>query len=86
VFCIDSHRSSPSPANVFDVGGKRMPRELAQKIEGTADRIVRSKAMKGDAKPRPASKSEIQSEVWKERDAKWIELQGEGKQEKAKKR
>jgi hypothetical protein len=86
VFCIDSHRSSPSPANVFDVGGTRMPKELAQKIEGNADRIVRSKAMKGDAKPRPASKSEIQSEVWKERDSKWIELQGEGKQEAKKKR
>ena len=84
VFCIDSHRSSPSPRNVFNVGNKRMPKELAAKIESTADRAVSAERAKGTHAPRPAAKSAIQSEVWRSRDAKWIELDGEGAQEAAK--
>lgn len=84
VFCIDSHRSSPSPQNVFNVGNKRMPKELASKIESSADAAVATERRKGVAAPRPAAKSAIQSEVWKSRDAKWIELDGEGEQETAK--
>ncbi len=84
VFCIDSHRSSPSPRNVFNVGNKRMPKELASKIESSADLAVSAERKKGVAAPRPAAKSAIQSEVWKARDAKWIDLDGEGAQEAAK--
>jgi hypothetical protein len=79
VFCIDSHRASPSTANVFNVGVSRLPKELAATIEGRADAAVRAKRA-----PRPAAKSEIQSEVWKSRDAKWIQLDGEGQQEATK--
>ena len=84
VFCIDSHRSSPSPQNVFNVGASRMPKELAATIEGRAENAVRAKRASGDRAPRPAAKSEIQSEVWKSRDAKWIKLDGEGQQEATK--
>ncbi|MGE0396610.1 MAG: hypothetical protein AB7T06_07840 [Kofleriaceae bacterium] len=84
VFCIDSHRSSPSPQNVFNVGNKRMPKELASKIEKSADMAVSAERRKGTAAPRPAAKSAIQSEVWKARDASWIDLDGEGAQEATK--
>ncbi|MFN0247105.1 MAG: hypothetical protein ACKV2T_09355 [Kofleriaceae bacterium] len=84
VFCIDSHRKSPSPVNVFNVGAKRIPKELAAKIESSADKAVSAERAKGARAPRPAAKSAIQSEVWKSRDAKWIELDGEGNQEATK--
>jgi len=81
VFCIDSHRSSPSTKNAFDVGATRMPKVLSQQIETSADAAVKSSGA-----PRPAAKGAIQSEVWKSRDSKWIELDGEGKQEVGKKK
>jgi hypothetical protein len=84
VFCIDSHRSSPSPQNVFHVGNKRLPKELARKIETSADKAVSAERAKGSHAPRPAAKAVIQSEVWKSRDSAWIELDGEGEQEAAK--
>ena len=86
VFCIDSHRPSPSPQNKFSVGATKIPRELAATIEKRADSVVMEAAAEGAAAPRPAAKAKIQSEVWRSRDAKWIELDGEGKQEAAKKR
>jgi len=79
VFCIDSHRSAPTTQNVFNVGKTRMPKELATTINDRADLAVKTKGA-----PRKASKSEIQSEVWKTRDSKWIQLDGEGAQEAAK--
>lgn len=84
VFCIDSHRSSPSPKNVFNVGGTRMPKQLASTIEKSADTVVRAEAAKGTPAPRKAAKASIQSEVWKSRDAKWLKLDGEGQQEASK--
>jgi hypothetical protein len=86
VFCIDSHRPSPSPQNSFNIGAKRMPRELAQTIETRADAAVAAERAQGKAAPRPAAKSAIQGEVWRSRDSKWIELDGEGKQEVGKKK
>lgn len=86
VFCIDSHRASPSPQNKFSVGAKRMPKELVQTIEKRADQAVDAARAEGNAAPRPAAKSSIQGEVWRSRDSKWIELDGEGKQEVGKKK
>jgi hypothetical protein len=78
VFCIDSHRASPSPANAFRLGSKRLPKTLRNEIEGKASgAIMRAR---GDYK---AAKSAIQSEVWGARDKKWIELDGERRNEKA---
>ena len=55
VFCIDSHRSSPSPANVFTVGVKRLPKELTSTIEKRADSMVHAAAEDGESAPRPAA-------------------------------
>jgi hypothetical protein len=84
VFCIDSHRGSPSSGNRFNVGAKRLPRELSQTIETRANAAVDEERASGNKDARPAAKGKIQSEVWRSRDSKWIELDGEGKQEAAK--
>lgn len=84
VFCIDSHRSSPSPANVFTVGQKRLPKDLTSTIEKRADMAVKKAYSDGESAPRPAAKSAIQSEVWRSRDANWVPLEGEGSQEAVK--
>ena len=86
VFCIDSHRPSPSPQNRFNVGASKLPPELARTIETRAEKMVEAAAATGAAAPRPAAKSSIQGEVWRSRDAKWVELDGEGKQEATKKK
>jgi hypothetical protein len=78
VFCIDSHRSSPSSDTKFGFAAERLPRELRQKITHGAKQLIREN--KGDvAKAKPA----IQSHMWETRDADWIKLEGERKQEKA---
>lgn len=78
VFCIDSHRSSPSASNVFRMAGKRLPKNLRREITVGADRyLMRAKGRM------PAAKSAIQSHIWKTRDAKWIKLEGERTQEKS---
>jgi hypothetical protein len=77
VFCIDSHRSSPSSDTKFGFAAERLPRELRQKITHGAQQIIREN--QGDvARAKPA----IQSHTWKTRDADWIKLEGERKQEK----
>ena len=86
VFCIDSQRGAPTSKNVFDVGATRMPKELSRQIEAGADEAVASAKKSGELTPRPAAKSAIQSKVWESRDSSWVELDGEGKQEVAKKR
>jgi hypothetical protein len=88
VFCIDSHRGAPTPANKFDVGGTRMPAELSQAIEARADHAVsETKAANPSAPPaatRAMAKGSIQSGVWDTRNRKWTKLDGEGKQEAGK--
>lgn len=82
VYCIDSHRSSPSPTTKFHVAEKRMPRELSTGI--AADASTAAQPYGGVASPSPAAKSAVQGQVWKNRDKKWIPLEGEGNQENAK--
>jgi len=84
VFCIDSHRASPSTNNVFTVGQKRLPKDLTSTIEKRAEMAVKRASADGESAPRPAAKSAIQSEVWRSRDANWIPLEGEGVQEATK--
>jgi hypothetical protein len=76
VFCLDSHRSSPSSGQNFKVAQKRLPKQLQNTIESGAKGILR-KAKGG------AANSEIQSHVWKTRNKKWIKLEGERKSEKS---
>ena len=82
VYCIDSHRSSPSSSTGFRVAKDRVPPALTKAIDADASR---SAAAAGGFSA-PAAKSAVQSEVWKNRDKKWIELDGEGKQEASKSR
>jgi hypothetical protein len=80
VFCIDSHRSSPSSETAFTVGKSRMPATLA----GNIDRKAKHAAAESGGFAAPAAKSAVQSEVWAARDANWIQLDGEGDQEAGK--
>lgn len=77
VYCIDSHRSSPTSETPFRIAGNRMPRQLHQEIKTATEQAA--KELGGYAAP--ASKSAVQSEVWRNRDKRWIKLDGEGKQE-----
>jgi hypothetical protein len=80
VYCIDSHRASPSSSTSFRVAKERAPKPLVQSIDDDASRAA---AAYGGVSA-PAAKGAVQSEVWKNRDKKWIKLDGEGAQEAAK--
>lgn len=80
VYCIDSHRPSPSSATKFRLGKTRLPKTLSRSIA----RDARKSAADNGGYAAPAAKSAVQGEVWKNRDAKWIKLDGEGAQEAAK--
>lgn len=77
VYCIDSHRSSPTPATPFRVGKERMPPQLSQAIDASTKKA----AERFGGVAAPSAKGSNQGEVWKTRDSKWIKLDGEGKQE-----
>ena len=78
VFCIDSHRPSPSTSTPFAMAGDRMPKELRAEVETGTQAILKAHKV-GNAKH---AKSEVQSHMWKTRDKKWIKLSGERKNEK----
>ncbi|MSP16911.1 MAG: hypothetical protein EXR73_09920 [Myxococcales bacterium] len=80
VYCIDSHRASPSSATKFTMAKTKVPKDLTEAISRAAD----EKAQANGGYAAPASKSAVQGEVWKNRDKKWIKLDGEGKQERSK--
>jgi hypothetical protein len=80
VYCIDSHRASPGPGTGFRIAKDRVPPPLVRAIDADS---ARAAAAYGGVSA-PAAKSAVQSEVWRNRDKKWIELDGEGKQEAAK--
>jgi hypothetical protein len=80
VYCIDSHRASPSSSTSFRIAKDRVPAPLVKAIDADAKESAKSYG----GVSAPAAKSAVQSEVWKNRDKKWIELDGEGKQEAAK--
>ncbi len=80
VYCIDSHRRSPRTGDVFRVAVERMPAELTRSIQSD----VSSAARTNGGYAAPAAKSAMQSEIWKNRNKKWVELDGEGVQEKRK--
>lgn len=77
VFCIDSHRASPTSTTPFALAKDRLPAQLATNIRGAAKKAADS--VGGYAAP--AAMSAVQGEVWKNRDADWIQLEGEGDQE-----
>lgn len=81
VYCFDSHRRSPTSSTPFRLAKDRVPAKIVQDIARDADSAAAS--LGGVSSPR--AKSAVQSEVWKNRDKKWIELEGEGQQELMKK-
>jgi hypothetical protein len=81
VYCIDSHRSSPSSDTPFRVAKTRMPRELARALDANTKAKA---AQSGSPVYAAPAKSAVQSEVWRTRDAKWIKLDGESTQEATK--
>jgi hypothetical protein len=80
VYCIDSHRASPSSSTSFRVAKDRVPAPLMKSIDEDATAAA---AEYGGVSAAPA-KGSVQSQVWKNRDKKWIKLDGEGAQEAAK--
>ena len=82
VYCIDSHRASPGSSTSFRVAKDRVPESLMRDIDNDAQK---SAARYGGVSA-AAAKPSVQSQVWKNRDKNWIELDGEGKQEAAKSR
>jgi len=80
VYCIDSHRGSPSSTTSFHLAKTRMPHQVFEAIDH--DSAAAAALMGGVSAP--AAKSTVQSEVWKDRDAHWVPLDGEGKQEEGK--
>jgi hypothetical protein len=80
VYCIDSHRSSPTSETPFRVAKTRMPRQLSTAIEKST---AETAAPYGGVTA-PTAKSAVQGEVWKTRDGKWIKLDGESAQEATK--
>lgn len=78
VFCIDSHRSSPSSSTGFSLAKNKMPKKMQQTMKSSNQAIY--KKNKGSLRK---SKSAVQSNMWKVRDADWVELEGERANEKA---
>ena len=76
VFCIDSHRSSPTARHSFRLGSKRLPKTLRTQIAGSAKTLLKKHGAM------PVAKSAIQSAVWQARDSAWLKLDGERKDEK----
>jgi hypothetical protein len=77
VYCIDSHRSSPTSQTPFRIAKERLPPQLTAAIDTESKQVA---APMGGVST-PAAKSAVQSTVWKNRDAKWIRVEGESKQE-----
>ena len=80
VYCIDSQRGSPSSQTSFHVAKGRIPHRVIEAID--ADAAAAAAPMGGVSAP--AAKSAVQSQVWENRDKKWVPLDGEGKQEAGK--
>jgi hypothetical protein len=80
VYCIDSHRPSPSSSTPFSIAKDRVPVNISRAIHEDATKA--SEGMGGMAAP--AAKSAVQGTVWKVRDRSWVKLDGEGKQEATK--
>ena len=81
VFCIDSHRASPTSKTQFSIASERLPPKLRSKIEKGTRALMKSKRASRAIGARRA----VQSHIWNTRDADWEVLQGERANEKASK-
>ena len=78
LFCIDSHRASPSSSTPFRLAQKRLPKQLRQDIEKGTRALLKSKKAKNAKQIR----GDVQGHGWKTRNKKWIRLEGERSNEK----
>jgi hypothetical protein len=78
VFCVDDHRDAPTSETPFTIARHRMPKQLATEI----DRNGRAAAKNAGGVDK--DHASVQDAVWETRDEKWVKLDGEGAQEKAK--
>ena len=67
VFCIDSHRSSPSPSTKFSIAKNKLPKSLRKELKTGNQAIYRRN--KGDLEK---AKSAVQSNMWKTRNKQKI--------------
>lgn len=79
VFCLDSHRASPSSSHSFRVAKKRLPKSLRTKIVKRARKAYMDNKGKGYG----AQKGAMQRAIWNTRNQKWKKLEGERKNEKS---
>ncbi len=77
VFCIDSHRPSPNRKTKFAVAAKLLPAQLRRDLK-TSNEVIYKKHKQSVSR----AKGEIQQNMWKTRDADWVELEGERTKEK----
>ena len=80
VYCIDSHRSSPTSKTPYHLAKDRVPPTITQAIDVEAREVTK----RTGGISAPASKGAVQGTVWKHRDRKWVPLDGESKQELSK--
>lgn len=78
VFCIGSHRSSPSSATRFAIAKNKLPKDLQRDMKSSNQAIY--KRHKGDIH---MAKPAVQESMWENRDKKWIKLEGERANEKS---
>lgn len=78
VFCLDSHRASPSNGQGFSVARRRLPRGLQKRIVKGAN----SALMGRGARQLPSARNSAQAHIWKVRNSRWIRLEGERRNEK----
>jgi hypothetical protein len=73
VFCIDSHRSSPSAETPFRLAKARLPKGISGPIEAGTKAILQGH----NAKTAREAASEVQEHVWETRNKAWIAVEGE---------
>lgn len=79
VFCIDSHRGSPSAETPFRLAKKRLPPGISGPIEAGTKAILQGH----NAKTARDAAGEVQEHVWATRNKAWIPVEGERVDERA---
>ncbi len=79
VFCIDSHRSSPSAETPFRLAKARLPKGISGPIEAGTKAILQG----NNAKTAREASDAVQEHVWKTRNKQWIPVEGERADERA---
>ncbi|MBT9554919.1 MAG: hypothetical protein IV100_02770 [Myxococcales bacterium] len=82
VFCIDSHRSSPSAETPFRLAKARLPKGISGPIEAGTKAILQGH----NAKTAREAAGAVQEHVWETRNKAWLPVEGERVDERGGKR